>query len=336
MELTGKPDAWKMRSIVLEITRTSRSEHCGVHSINTPVPIVTRLTNLEGVSRRLASSEGRTKSRSASRTFGVGAEHDCAEFSHRRWSKIVVVGLTAIFGAMMAGAGAAMNTQAVDVPEIVRAASPSVVTLHVRNEAGDPIGLGSAFFIEPAVLVTNLHVIRGAASVDARRQDGHILPVLGVLGVNDEADIALLQVSPEFASAGFLQLSTQLPEVGSRVLVIGAPKGLDHSVSDGLVAALRDEGSGGRLIQMTAPISPGSSGSPVLDVRGKVIGVATLQFREGQNLNFAVPISEVEKVTRSAPVPLIQWSTIAPTASRGAIRSRGFPVCRLSAPQRDP
>jgi serine protease Do len=84
---------------------------------------------------------------------------------------------------------------------------------------------------------------------------------------------------------------------GQRVLVIGNPNGLQGTVSDGLIAAFREDRS---LIQITAPISPGSSGSPVLDETGQVIGVATLMEVDGQNLNFAIPVESVKDAIASA------------------------------------
>src|SRR5436309_1954428 len=84
-------------------------------------------------------------------------------------------------------------------------------------------------------------------------------------------------------------------KVGDRIATISSPRGLSNTVSDGLVSAIRDD-DGQRLIQISAPISPGSSGGPVFDLSGKVIGIATLQMTEGQNLNFATPIDSLRHI----------------------------------------
>jgi tetratricopeptide (TPR) repeat protein len=75
--------------------------------------------------------------------------------------------------------------------------------------------------------------------------------------------------------------------------VYGSPLGLENTVSDGIVSAIRDIPDYGRIIQITAPISPGSSGSPVLNMQGEVIGIASFQMVEGQNLNFAIPSEKI-------------------------------------------
>jgi hypothetical protein len=100
-------------------------------------------------------------------------------------------------------------------------------------------------------------------------------------------DIAVLKI-PGFGLPT-LSVTAALPEVGARVVVIGSPLGLTHTVSEGIVSAVRLE-QGRQLIQFTAPISPGSSGGPVLDANGHVVGIATSTLTEGQQLNFAVPV----------------------------------------------
>ncbi|MDH3531162.1 MAG: tetratricopeptide repeat protein, partial [Acidobacteriota bacterium] len=87
------------------------------------------------------------------------------------------------------------------------------------------------------------------------------------------------------------------PEEGESIVVIGNPYGLEGSVSNGIVSAVREIPGYGRIIQITAPISPGSSGSPVVNMRGQVIGVATLQAEEGQSLNFAVPSERISRLS---------------------------------------
>jgi tetratricopeptide (TPR) repeat protein len=97
---------------------------------------------------------------------------------------------------------------------------------------------------------------------------------------------------------GILKISNRLPTEGDRVFVVGNPRGLEWSVSDGIVASIRENEDSGKLIQITAPISPGSSGSPVIDSQGRVIGVATLTLSNGQNLNFAIPSYQLSALRR--------------------------------------
>ncbi len=95
-----------------------------------------------------------------------------------------------------------------------------------------------------------------------------------------------------------LSISPTLPETGERVIVIGTPLGLEKTVSDGIVSAVRDVAGFGKIIQVTAPISPGSSGSPVVNMKGEVIGVATFFVVAGQNLNFAIPVERISKLVQ--------------------------------------
>ena len=180
--------------------------------------------------------------------------------------------------------------------ELFARVSPSVVRVNVRNERSKPVSFGSGFFVrDDSTVITNYHVIEWAFSAEVVLHDGTSLPVLGVQGFDAASDIAVLKVAHEpKKDIRHLTLgSNMLPPVGSKVYVIGAPEGLDSSLSDGLVSGRREHDD--RLwIQISAPISPGSSGSPVLSADSSVIGVATwTRHIEGQNLNFASPASGI-------------------------------------------
>lgn len=104
-----------------------------------------------------------------------------------------------------------------------------------------------------------------------------------------------------------LSVSSSIPQIGERVAVIGNPSGLERTVSDGIVSAVRDIPEFGKIIQITAPVSPGSSGSPVVNMKGEVIGVATFQLIEGQNLNFAIPGERIVRLKRDKGRTLQKW-----------------------------
>src|SRR5207302_348192 len=97
-----------------------------------------------------------------------------------------------------------------------------------------------------------------------------------------------------------LRVARELPSVGAHAVVIGAPEGLTNTVSDGIISAVRIL-DGQRLLQLTAPISPGSSGGPVLNMDGEVVGVSVLHLAEGQNLNFAVAAADIRAMLGSPP-----------------------------------
>jgi tetratricopeptide (TPR) repeat protein len=103
----------------------------------------------------------------------------------------------------------------------------------------------------------------------------------------------LLQVDVPKALAIPLPIVRTVPQEGESIVVVGNPFGLEGSVSNGIVSAVREISGYGKIIQITAPISPGSSGSPVVNMYGQVIGIASLQAAEGQSLNFAVPSERI-------------------------------------------
>lgn len=154
----------------------------------------------------------------------------------------------------------------------------------------------SGFFIAGDRIITNRHVIERASRVEIHLLDGKKYTVKGVLAIDGEGDLALLSVDVPKGSAIPLPIVKAVPLEGESVVVVGNPYGLEGSVSNGIVSAVREIGGYGKIIQITAPISPGSSGSPVVNMAGQVIGVATLQAAEGQSLNFAVPAERISQL----------------------------------------
>jgi len=179
------------------------------------------------------------------------------------------------------------------IPEIVKRAKPAVVEIVALDEKGSPTKLGTGFFISAdGLVVSNCHVIQGASSLAAFDNHDALFALDRILACSTDPDLAILKFTAH--DVAFLQphRSGELDE-GDKVVVIGNPTGLTGTVSEGIISALRENGS---IIQITAPISPGSSGSPVLDEKGELIGIVTSQRQEGQNLNFAIAhwrISEV-------------------------------------------
>ena len=92
------------------------------------------------------------------------------------------------------------------------------------------------------------------------------------------------------------ELATLLPEEGEKIFVIGNPLKLEGSVSDGIVSAVRELPNIGKIIQITAPISHGNSGSPVFNLKGQVVGVVTIKVTNGQNINLAIGAARVRQL----------------------------------------
>lgn len=182
------------------------------------------------------------------------------------------------------------------LPELVKRIKPSAVAIETFDSKDNTVSRGSGFFIAPDRVITNRHVIEHSSRVEIHLLDGKKFPVRGVLAVDGEGDLALLQVDVPKALAIPLPIVRAVPQEGESIVVIGNPYGLEGSVSNGIVSAVREISGYGKIIQITASISPGSSGSPVVNMAGQVIGIATLQAAEGQNLNFAVPAERIAQL----------------------------------------
>ena len=181
------------------------------------------------------------------------------------------------------------------LPDLVRRVKPSVVSVLTYDSKGEPLISGSGFFIRPGQVVTNMHVLRNAQRVEVRTLDGkgRTFSVAGASAIDDEADLALLSVDLPAERSRPLSISTSLPEEGEQVFVIGNPLRLEGSISDGIVSAVREVPALGRIIQTTAPVSHGNSGSPLFNMRGQVIGIVTVKVTNGQNINLALGAARV-------------------------------------------
>ena len=182
-----------------------------------------------------------------------------------------------------------------------RTVAPSVLTLYCFNQAGKLIAQASGFIIRSdGVAVTNWHVANDAYSITATNGRGESFTVIRLLSTDAENDLVTMQLGPAAGDSPvkFIALSpgdTRTLNPGQKVFTVSAPEGLSQTVGDGLLSAVRSEG-GLQLFQITAPISPGSSGGPVFDERGQVIAVIKSQLPSGQQLNFAIPIDIVVRL----------------------------------------
>jgi tetratricopeptide (TPR) repeat protein len=193
------------------------------------------------------------------------------------------------------------------LPNLVKRVKPSVVAIATYDASGEALMTGSGFFLRPGQVVTNLHVIRGAVKVEIKTLDGKgkVFPVNGTLAVDEEGDLALLNVEMPVERAGrSTDLAKELPDEGEAIFVIGNPLKLEGSVSDGIVSAVREVPNSYRIIQITAPISHGNSGSPVFNLKGQVVGVVTVKVTNGQNINLAVAAARVAQLTAGKLQPL--------------------------------
>ncbi len=192
------------------------------------------------------------------------------------------------------------------LPALVKRVKPAVVAIATYDANGEALMTGSGFFLRPGQVVTNLHVIRGAVRAEIKTLDGKgkVFPVSGTLAVDEEGDLALLNIEMPLERARTSELASELPDEGEPIFVIGNPLKLEGSVSDGIVSAVREVPNSYRIIQITAPISHGNSGSPVFNLRGQVLGVVTVKVTNGQNINLAIAAARVGELKAGKVQPL--------------------------------
>ena len=196
------------------------------------------------------------------------------------------------------------------LPDLVRRVKPSVVSILTYDLKGEPLISGSGFFIRPGEVITNMHVIKGAHRVEIHTLEGkgRTYPVTGALAIDDEADLALLKVDLPADRSRPLPMTSTLPDEGEQIFVIGNPLRLEGSVSNGIVSAIREVPDLGRIIQVTAPVSHGNSGSPLFNMRGEVVGIVTVKVTNGQNINLALGVSRMTALHGGALISFDQVS----------------------------
>ena len=189
-----------------------------------------------------------------------------------------------------------------DAEQVFEKAAPSVVTVESQDASGAMISFGSGVVIAPGEIITNCHVLRDGVLLHVRKE-GH--SASASLHFSDKArDLCLLQAAQATSFTRPVRSIMAMSDlrVGQRVYAIGAPRGLELTLSDGLVSGLRHSAGGSvQFIQTTAPVSPGSSGGGLFDQDGRLVGITTFILKESQNLNFAVPAIWVQELQSKQP-----------------------------------
>lgn len=203
------------------------------------------------------------------------------------------------------------------LPELIRRVKPAVVAIITYDDKNEMQMTGSGFFIRPGQVLTNLHVVDGAHHAEVRTFDGKgkTYAVGGIVSVDDEADLAVLSISLPADRVRTLEIASSLPEEGEQIFVIGNPLRLEGSVSDGIVSAVREVPNLGEIVQITAPISHGNSGSPLFNMKGEVLGVITMKVTNGQNINLALGSSRLRQLR---PGNLLTFEDLAARNKKGA------------------
>ncbi|HME42607.1 MAG TPA: S1C family serine protease [Syntrophorhabdales bacterium] len=202
---------------------------------------------------------------------------------------------------------AANSAHAQSAQEIARKAFGSTLLLVMEDANKQVLSLGSGFFVGDGEIATNLHVVEGAARGYAKLVGQQAkYDIQGITAVDPQRDLVVLKISATHSQPLPFGNSDAV-QVGETVYAVGNPQGLEGTFSQGIVSSVREVGAN-KLLQITAPISPGSSGGPVLNGKAEVIGVSVATFRAGQNLNFAIPANYLKALLgkRGPAKPLAQ------------------------------
>lgn len=188
-------------------------------------------------------------------------------------------------------------TAETELTKLVKEIRPAVVTVIVYDINQAVANIGSGFFIDKyGHLITNYHVLDGKYTAEVKTAEGNTYPIKLIVADNKATDLVKVLVDIPPQKFKWVKTADSLPSIAEQVLVVGSPMGLEQTVSEGIVSSIREIPSVGEFFQMSAPISPGSSGSPVINLKGQVVGIATFQMVRGQNLNFAVSVKSVRKL----------------------------------------
>ena len=293
------PETRRPRRMTLRPGSSASAPGCGCPG-SRPTATATRTPRKSSPPRSAPAACAATPSScrppTCTRSSAAPGSRPCARFS--------LPLLLAILGAATAHAADS------GLVRLVKKIQPAVATVVAYDMERNVAGLGTGFFVDAqGHLITNFHVLQGRYAADVRTAAGKSYPVRAVLAENREADLVKLRVDIPPEEVAWIPIDERVPEIAERVVVVGSPMGLEQTVSEGIVSSVREIPPVGTVFQMSAPISPGSSGSPVVDMKGRVVGIAAFQFVQGQNLNFAVAARQLSALKRlTAERTVSEWT----------------------------
>ena len=199
--------------------------------------------------------------------------------------------------------------------------------LEMADKDGNILGFGSGFLVGQNQIATNFHIVEGAAKGTATLAGNPTkYTVDGIVATDEKNDLALLK-GTGFESEPLPLGDSDTTEIGETVYVAGNPKGLEGKFSKDTINNLY-EGEAKRRFQMTALISPGSSGGPVLNGNGEVIGISLITLEDGQNLNFAIPSNDLKELLTQSGQAKPLWQGKQSISAETYLR-RGYAKYRL-------
>ena len=192
-----------------------------------------------------------------------------------------------------------------DADKIFKENNKAVVVVIAYDEKNQPISQGSGFIVrQDGAIVTNYHVISNASNIAVKTGD-KVLEVEGFLYTDKENDLVILKAKGKNLPTVRIG-DTNAINIGEKVYVISSPEGFENTISDGLLSGIREVTPQKKILQITAPVSSGSSGGPVFNKNSEVIGIATFLIKGAQNLNFAMPVESIKDKISSKKVTVLK------------------------------
>ncbi len=204
--------------------------------------------------------------------------------------------------------GSAPEKAVLSASELSEKVSPSVFYIEVHDGLGEVFASGSGFFISSdGVAVTNYHVIEDSYGAIITTTSGDRFEATDIIAYDESLDVAIIRISKTSLKgkkvSGFPSLKmadSDNIKAGQTVYALGSPRGFQNTISNGIISNPCRTNAEGTFIQITAPISPGSSGGALVNEYGEVLGITSSYIEESQNINFAIPINIVKQFDTSA------------------------------------
>jgi hypothetical protein len=211
--------------------------------------------------------------------------------------------------------------------QIAKRVSPSVVVIQGKTDSGNV--LGSGFIVsKDGRVVTNLHVIRDMKTASVQLANGEVFDSVSVRAVDERRDLAVVQIAGFNLPALELGNSDALV-VGEPLVIVGSPRGLEGTVTAGILSSVRDSGEGFKVLQTDAAVNPGNSGGPLVNNEGQVVGVVSFKLLAAEGLNFAIPANYVRGLLNNLHEPMsLEQMRASLSAKRAAGEHSGGPSLR--------
>lgn len=213
----------------------------------------------------------------------------------------------------------------IDTASIAKKVASAVVL--IKGEGPNGTSLGSGFVVSAdGKIATNLHVIKDLQRAGVQLQTGEVFDNLSVLAFDERKDLAVVQIAGFELPTLELGNSNEI-EQGQAVAAFGSPRGLEGTVTSGVVSSIRDDpgGRGLKLIQTDAAVNPGNSGGPLVNAKGQVIGIVSAKLRGSENLNFAVPINYLRGMLNALQKPMTLAEMRSQTGKSDVFSSQSLP-----------